>query len=199
MKCQKCGKNEVNFHLSSNVNGCVTDTYLCSKCAAESGYNLGQIFDAGDLLDSLIQLLGMQDANPGSFMPMPMPMQMQMPTPIQPIPPIPLIPPIPGFTPAYPMPAIPFTAGQPFPGARLFIIRHPAEYPFDENRAAPPPAPPADVDAEMQKRREINAIREQMRQAAENEDYEKAAQLRDIIKQMESITTQPLPDNTNHP
>ena len=38
------------------------------------------------------------------------------------------------------------------------------------------------VDEEMNKRREINVIHEQMRKAAENEDYETAAMLRDRIK-----------------
>ena len=43
----------------------------------------------------------------------------------------------------------------------------------------------AEVDDEMQKRRELNTIREQMRLAAENEDFEKAAQLRDKLKELE--------------
>ena len=42
-----------------------------------------------------------------------------------------------------------------------------------------------ELDEEMVKRREINAIREQMNIAATNEDFEKAAQLRDKIKEME--------------
>ena len=41
------------------------------------------------------------------------------------------------------------------------------------------------VDAEVQKRREINMLREQMRQAAEAEDFEKAAQIRDSLKKLE--------------
>lgn len=41
------------------------------------------------------------------------------------------------------------------------------------------------VDPEIAKRREINMLREQMKLAAEKEDYEKAAELRDKIKNME--------------
>lgn len=41
------------------------------------------------------------------------------------------------------------------------------------------------VDPELSKRREINALREQMRAAAESEDYERAAQLRDKLREME--------------
>lgn len=33
MKCQKCNKNEANFHQVTNVNGVVTEKHLCSKCA----------------------------------------------------------------------------------------------------------------------------------------------------------------------
>jgi len=53
-----------------------------------------------------------------------------------------------------------------------------------------PEAPPAElkpeIDLEMQKRREINVLREQMRQAADAEDYEKAAAFRDSIKKLEN-------------
>ena len=45
MKCQKCGNNEVNFSYSSNINGNVTETNLCSKCATESGYDFEKIFN----------------------------------------------------------------------------------------------------------------------------------------------------------
>jgi len=48
---------------------------------------------------------------------------------------------------------------------------------------APVSAP--SVDDEMKKRRELNAIREQMRIAAENEDFEKAVELREQIKELE--------------
>jgi len=41
----------------------------------------------------------------------------------------------------------------------------------------------SEIDEVMQKRRELHA---QMRMAAENEEYEKAAQLRDELKTLES-------------
>ena len=43
-----------------------------------------------------------------------------------------------------------------------------------------------EVDDEMVKRREINTVREQMRLAAENDDFEKAIELRERIKEMEA-------------
>lgn len=46
------------------------------------------------------------------------------------------------------------------------------------------------VDPELSKRREINALREEMRAAAESEDYEKAARLRDKLREMEKKDSQ---------
>ena len=41
------------------------------------------------------------------------------------------------------------------------------------------------VDPEIARRREINMLREQMKAAAEKEDYEKAAEIRDKLKELE--------------
>lgn len=38
MKCENCGKNEVTFVYQSNINGKVTEKHLCSRCAEEAGY-----------------------------------------------------------------------------------------------------------------------------------------------------------------
>ena len=46
------------------------------------------------------------------------------------------------------------------------------------------PLDPVQTD-ELAKRRQLNALREEMHQAAEREDFEKAAQLRDQIKRLE--------------
>ena len=43
----------------------------------------------------------------------------------------------------------------------------------------------AEVDPELKKRREINMLREQMNQAVSEENFEKAAELRDKIKEIE--------------
>lgn len=41
------------------------------------------------------------------------------------------------------------------------------------------------ADPELVKRRELNVLKEQMRQAAANEEFEKAAEIRDRIRKME--------------
>lgn len=38
MKCENCGKNEVTFVYQSNINGKVEEKHLCSECAEKLGY-----------------------------------------------------------------------------------------------------------------------------------------------------------------
>lgn len=38
MKCEHCGKNEVNFVYQSSVNGRMEEHHLCSACADQLGY-----------------------------------------------------------------------------------------------------------------------------------------------------------------
>ena len=38
MKCENCGKNEVTFVYRSNVNGQVEEKHLCAECAEKLGY-----------------------------------------------------------------------------------------------------------------------------------------------------------------
>ena len=148
MKCQNCGKNEVSFHYSSNVNGCVTQTHLCSECAAKSGLDIESIFGAGGFFGDESPF-GMRNA----FLPVP----------------------IFGFGMA------------PLFAPMLQTGLQPSECECGGACEAPvPETPQVDVDAEMLKRREINILREQMRLAADKDDFEKAAELRDEIKRMEA-------------
>lgn len=39
MKCENCGKNEVTFIYQSNINGNVTEKHLCAECAEKLGYS----------------------------------------------------------------------------------------------------------------------------------------------------------------
>ena len=150
MKCQNCGQNEVNFHYSSNVNGCVTETHLCSECASKSGYSIGQFIDIGSVFDRFFPVFG------GSS----------------------------GFIPAsFPMlisgAAFPVTIGQhpaPAAGEGLCSCGH---------EKCVPDAGDVKVDDEMKRRREINVLKEQMRCAAEKDDFEKAIELREKINEME--------------
>ena len=218
MKCQKCGKNEVNFHYTSNVNGAVTEAHLCADCARESGYMQNSMFGARPLMDAG-SLFGFGDTFGDTF----------------------------GTSglgaigDAFGMPVIPRAALRPFS-----MTRSPAAwiaspfyalglmYPYlaqDEPAETPQTAQAAQtaqegccsdsscethaqdssccgaagskaepetsaqsnsatekngIDSEMSARREINALREQMRSAAAADDFEKAMLLRDRIRDMEA-------------
>lgn len=50
MLCQKCNKNNASIHYQQNINGNKTEYHLCPECAAEMGLDMG----AGQILsDSL--------------------------------------------------------------------------------------------------------------------------------------------------
>lgn len=38
MLCQKCGKNQATVHVQTIINGVKTDYHLCDDCAREEGY-----------------------------------------------------------------------------------------------------------------------------------------------------------------
>jgi len=199
MKCQECGKNEVNFHYSSNVNGCVTETHLCSDCAAKSGYDLEQIIDFGQVFD-IGQSLGLGSIFGGSNPPGLFPPGM--------IPPglFPVQSGIGGFTPV----TIPvMRANTLFP----FALQPYMGMDANTLRASPLRASPmresnmrganavreqdgicgcgcgksaseekkAEINEEMSRKRELNV---QMRAAIEKEDFEQAALLRDKIREL---------------
>jgi len=148
MKCQKCEKNEVNFHYSSNINGCVTETHLCSECAAELGYDIEQMFNIGDVFEGIRPMRG----NLSGFIPMAIPML--------------------GANSLFPFTRIP----------RRGMIGQgdvcTCGCGQKENRTSN-----VEVDEIMSKRRQLNA---EMREAVEKEEFEKAAELRDKIKALES-------------
>jgi len=159
MKCQKCGNNDVIFHHSSNVNGCVTETHLCSKCATESGYDIEKLFEIGSIFEKGVLVEQEQLADLvfpmrgiGGFVPIAIPM-------IQ----------------ANKM--MPFTMrsmngmieqGTPCDCGCGGVIKN---------------EPKVEVDEEMKMRRELNA---QMQAAVVSEEFEKAAELRDKIRALEA-------------
>ena len=151
MKCQNCGINEVNFHYSSNINGCVTEKHLCSDCAEKTGYDTAGLFDIESAFYGFLPVFG----HIGGFLPV----------------------------------------DHPGTGASLVFPIRMRRLPGAATRddtcacgcgAGVPPSPEAKVDAVMRKRREVNALREKMRLAAENDDFEKAIELREKLKEMES-------------
>jgi len=166
MKCQKCGINEVNFHYTSNVNGCVTETNLCYQCAAESGFDIGQMFGQNPFTN-FGRLFGPDmNLDAESLFDKMYPMRKG----------------INGFVPL----AIPVVQSN-----TMFPFTIQSNRGMIENSNAcdcgcgtgSTKVSNVEVDEEMSKRRELNAL---MRAAIEIEDFEKAAELRDQIKDLEA-------------
>lgn len=174
MKCQNCGNNEVNFHYSSNVNGCVTETSLCAECAGKSGYDFGEMFDTSRFFEGFFPFFGV----PGGFFT----------TPARRF----AATPFPGLGPMFSYAARPEPFGIAMENDRSCgcdTCRTGAQSETGEtdgtSETGKTGETAAEVDEEMNKRREVNMLREQMRLAAENDDFEKAIELRERIKEIE--------------
>jgi protein arginine kinase activator len=160
MKCENCGKNEVTFVYQSNVNGNVTEKHLCSECAEKLGYTQRFAAQRQQMARSFGSLMG------GNLFE-------------------------------------DFFTSMPSLFGRMSRM---LEDPFDDFFADMPalcasgekkePQEPQKqetlVDEESQSRfsrmRQINALRMEMKKAVRQENFERAAELRDQIHQMEART-----------
>ena len=135
MKCQKCGQNEVNFYYSSNVNGAVTETHLCSPCATDAGYDIMSMFSFKSMFEELMPISTRQISTNRYFIPI----------------------------------------------ARRAPVRKPALTVTCECGNTITEKTESKADAQMKEIRELNM---QMRAAVEKEEFEKAAEIRDRIKEL---------------
>lgn len=161
MKCEHCGKNEVTFVYQSNINGQVTEKHLCADCAAKLGFTQQIAARHQQMMDSFDSLF----SGFGSFG---------------------------GFgTPRLSMP-------EQFRRALGAMFDDPLDDFFSDMPAlgAPVKAPePEKTEAEQAdqdrftRTRKLNALRHEMSQAVEAENFERAAQLRDQIRALEAENT----------
>ena len=160
MKCENCGKNEVTFVYQSNINGKVTEKRLCSECAEKLGYTQKIAAHNRSMMQNFFggSLLGN------------------------------------GFLDDFfsPMPSLLGRGG--------WML----EDPFDDFFADMPALSAAPVQQEEPKQqqkndlvgkeeqsrfaymRQMNALKLEMKKAVHQEDFERAAQLRDQIRQLEA-------------
>lgn len=154
MNCQNCGKEEVNFHYTSNINGNITEKHLCAECAEKLGYNKKSLVRPEmSFEDVLAEFFGGRLNNwmRGGY-------GMMLPTLIIP------------------------TVGMLVQSAGINVdASDEPETPTEAKTEIK-----TEIDEEMRRRRELNILREQMKKAAEAEDFEKAAALRDSIKKLEN-------------
>lgn len=152
MKCENCGREEVNFHFSANINGNITEKHLCTECAGKLGYtDRTTVRTEASFEDIFMELFGARPNRRafGGY-------SMMLPT---------------FFIPA---------VGVLVPNTGYGETEAEADEPSKPAEIKP------EIDPEMQRRREVNMLREQMKLAAEAEDFEKAAACRDSIKKLEN-------------
>ena len=162
MKCQHCGKNEATFYYKSNINGAVMEQHLCADCARELGYadGMANVFS------------GFGSFNRSLFG---------------------------GFDDLFaPMPALAGNFFEPFEAMdRQFARMFPQLGSGSAAASQPAQAAPAqsasgnDLVSEEEHRkldreRRMNALRTELNQAIQTENFERAAQLRDQIHGLES-------------
>ncbi|MBM3254163.1 MAG: hypothetical protein FJZ16_07915 [Candidatus Omnitrophica bacterium] len=54
MLCDICGKNEATVHFTEMINDQITELHLCEECAREKGAQVEQQFSLSDLLAGLV-------------------------------------------------------------------------------------------------------------------------------------------------
>lgn len=159
MKCENCGKNEVTFVYRSSVNGHVEEKHLCSDCAEKLGYT--RRINAGSrMMQNFFREDPFADSFFGDF-----------------------------FS---PMPSL--------LGRRSWML----EDPFDDFFAEMPAltaAPARQQEAKEEKKddlvgkeeqsrfshlRQMNALKMELKKAVRQENFERAAELRDQIRSLEA-------------
>lgn len=181
MKCTNCGKNTAIYHYVTDLNGQVNEVHLCEECARKAREENGE--SAWDTMNREFQknvkeMFG-EDSWMGSFL-------------------------SDGFGRGQrslidsffdgDFTSMPRFGTMMLPG---FFIPAPERNSRDRNheeRTASAPERLGDeikekkkeIDEAIAKKREILALKEEMHRAARNEEYEKAAKLRDQLKALEN-------------
>ena len=164
MKCEICKKNEAQFYYKESINGKTTEKHLCAECAHKEG------------LDRMMDSFLLPDVDFFGFGRLPSIGEM--------------------FEPL-------LTLSEHEPEAEMHEEADPLEAKAEEkgeealgHKGEEPSvredAYPLEAEAEenaeeaFEQRRELNALRHKMHKAVEEEDFETAIELRDMIRKMEN-------------
>lgn len=169
MKCQKCNHNEATVHLRQNINGDVKELHLCPKCAEELGYdsvfNEFEEFNPFEAMD-----MGIQNFLGSLF--------------------------------SQELPSVATSRKCSFCGTTFEDFAQSAmagcAHCYDEFRNDMLPyiqrihgktkhvgKIPASAGKELKLQRELTSLKKQLNEAVNNQEYEKAAEFRDKIKEIE--------------
>ena len=163
MKCDNCGKNEVSFVYQSNINGKVTQVHLCSECAEKLGYTQRITAQNQRMMQGFL----------GGFLE-------------------PFFSPTPQLSGGMDR----FFGEDPFDDffSEMPALRAPAEE--DGPNREPENEPGDDLvgreeQSEFSRIRQLNALKIELQTAIQEENFERAAQLRDQIRAMEAKPQNP--------
>lgn len=145
MKCEKCGRNDANYHYKTNINGNVKEMHLCSECTAESSEGTDFFTETQQMFDDMFSGFSMFPRRRS-------------------------ISPFESFGFVIPAMMIP----------RIDINVETSSHPATEPKKCD-----VEADPKLCRMREKNLLRRQMKKAAAEEDYEKAAELRDKLRELE--------------
>ena len=162
MKCENCGKYEVTFVYQSNINGKVTEKHLCSECAEKLGYTQKIAAHSQRMMQNFFgnSIFGNSFFD-DFFSPVPSLMGRMLEDPFD-----------------------DFFADMPALGAA------PVQQEQVNQKQEPQRKQDDLVNGEEQSHfahmRQMNALRMEMKKAVHQENFERAAQLRDQIHQLEA-------------
>ncbi|MBQ9493592.1 MAG: UvrB/UvrC motif-containing protein [Oscillibacter sp.] len=160
MKCEHCGKNEVTFVYRSNINGKVEEKHLCADCAEKLGYTKRVAAQSRSLMQNFFSNDFFGFGNGFFDTPMSSLMGRMLDNPFDDF-----------FS---DMPAL--TAG-----------------PAREREEAKKPDTGLVEESERNRYdqwRRLNALKLEMNRAVQEENFERAAELRDEIRRMEQSETE---------
>lgn len=157
MKCEKCKDKEATFYYSCSLNGEKTEQHLCADCARAEGFGSAMDFQPISVFDEMCEGFFDDIFAPRRSLLSPFDMfGSSMRRMMAPV-----------------LPRIELVMGRPQPAAETV--------PLSEAESKIP----ADAGQEVKSHREIAALKHQLREAVRAEDFEKAIELRDKLKELE--------------
>ena len=158
MKCEKCNEKEATFYYSCSINGEKTEKHLCADCAKAEGF--GEMFDERPMAAFDAMFDGFFDdffAPRRSLLSAFDVFDMPLRRMMSPT-----------------LPRIHVVIGEPQTNADTPRQQSEAEAKI-----------PEEAGAEVKSRREISMLKHQLREVVRTEDFERAIELRDKLKELE--------------
>ena len=157
MKCEKCKEKDATFYYSSNINGEVTEKHLCGDCAREEGFGSALDYRPTSMFDSMFDNFFGDFFSPRRSL---LSAFDSFGSPLRAI-----------MAPA--LPRVNIVIGQPQECSE--------RAPLSETEQKIP----EDAGEEVKARREIAALKHQLQEAVAAENFEKAIELRDKLRELE--------------